>query len=813
MFNKKVYLILCAFIILIFSISAVSAHENDTQSTYENENLDVENSQQIVVNNINTKTGSDQELTDKSDAAINKNINTTTKQASANNVPETLSLNVSVVNSSVTLVSDAGNEVAITKNITTVNNVPDVTKLGVDYAYVDENGTYTIEGSEIRRVMKLDSYCQQIYGFTPKYTFFRAIGSNVKYVISREKWNVIARSLNGYHVDQGFNSVNTPYAITVNLSAKSRYYNVYYDAQEYINGHQYTCGPTAMSMISQALNCYGSEKKLSVLYRTTASDGTGESDIIRYSPTAHMKLTNIANTESAVKSTLKSGKMVFWHIRGHYMCVVGYNSATNKFLCLNPSGPSHNIKAVQWATWTQMMNADRPLKENGFMAVTPNWDLTSADKTHAKYYYYNMGGKYTTPSNNEYTNNGYDNKVSVTVNAPSKVSTKTNKTIFKITSKITGSGGLLNEGKIVLYLNGKTLKSIDVKKGMVSYNYTVPAYTPGNVNITAKYFNANSKMLANVTTIFYKFTAGKKYTNTTRIINHESITVSDVTAKKDDVVTFAAYIQDADGKAVKTGKVVFKLNGNTLKNKGVPIKVKVINGLAQLNYTIPAYSAKKYRITAVFGNDTTRLETNATLTIQKLKTKISGVKFSQKNNTGLLTGQVFDEHGDIVERDTKVSVKIDGKTVFSQVKVHKGLINMSFDLSKYRNGNHTITIIAGENGLYKTCKVNRTFTKSNPEDVQLMTNITNLNVTVRNRMIGIVADIVDENGTNLKNDVKFSVKLDGNTLVNKAVVSNGVYNATLNVADFDEGNYVLSLIVGESRLYKSCVLKTTITIS
>ena len=48
--------------------------------------------------------------------------------------------------------------------------------------------------------MKLDSYCQQVYGYVPKYTFFRKEGSNVKYVISREKWNVIARSLNAYHV-------------------------------------------------------------------------------------------------------------------------------------------------------------------------------------------------------------------------------------------------------------------------------------------------------------------------------------------------------------------------------------------------------------------------------------------------------------------------------------------------------------------------------------------------------------------------------------------------------------------------------------
>lgn len=808
MINKKVYLIICTLIILIIGTGIVSAQEdNDTTSAYENEKSIVENSQQSFMNTY-TKTVTYPEVKSKSGASISKTSNTSTKEAADSNVG-TLSLNVSVVNNTIALESDAGSEVAITRNITSKGGVPDVKKLGVDYALADENGVYTIEGSEIRRVMKLDSYCQQIYGFTPKYTFFRALGSNVKYVISREKWNVIARSLNGYHVKQGYNAVNTPYSVTVNLSGKSRYYNVYFDAQEIINGQMYTCGPTAMSMISQALNCYASERRLAGIYGTTSWDGTDESSIIRYSPTAHMKLTNIQNTESSVKSALTSGKMVFWHIRGHYMCVIGYDGGTNKFLCLNPSGPSHNINAVQWATWTQMMNTDRGLKENGFMAVTPNWDLTSTDKTHAKYYYYNMGGKYTRPSNNEYCNNGYDNKVSVIADRPSNVPTRTNQTIFSITSKV--SGVSLNEGNISVYLDGKLLKSSNVKGG-VSINYTIPAYTPSKVNVTAKIVN-DDKTLSSVTISFNKFTAGKKYADSSKITVHESIIVSDVTAKKDDVVAFTAYVTDANGRAVSTGKVVFKLNGNTLKSKGNPIKVRVVGGVAQLNYTIPSYSAKKYRLTAVYGNGSTRLEDNATLTIQKLKTEITDVKFTQTSDTGLLVARVVDEHGDIVERDTKITVKINGKTVIRQVKVKDGLINMIFDLSSYRDGSHTLTIIAGENGLYETSRVNKAFYKNTSGIMQFSTRITDLHTSVRDGMLGIVADVVDDMGSNLENDVKLSIKLDGKTLVNKAIVSGGVINRTLNVSAYDKGVYNLTLIVGESRLYKSYVLNTTVSIS
>ena len=311
--------------------------------------------------------------------------------------------------------NDTGCELAIITKIPCKNGKPDLSKLDDTYKYADENRAYTITSSEILRVMKLDSYSQQIYGFVPKYTFFREESSNIKYIISREKWNVIARALNEYHVKKGFYAVNPPYKLVVNLTGKIRYYPVYYDSQEWINGYQYTCGPTSMSMISQALNCYSSERKLSGIYKTTSYDGTSESDIIKYSPSVHMKLTNIANTKTSLINALQSGSMILWHIKGHYMCIIGYNLQSDRFLCLNPSGPSHNINAVQWATWTQIKNTDRALKDNGFMKVTPTWTMTTQQKQYTQNYYNNMGGKYTTPCNFEYPNNGEDNIVKYTV--------------------------------------------------------------------------------------------------------------------------------------------------------------------------------------------------------------------------------------------------------------------------------------------------------------------------------------------------------------------------------------------------------------
>lgn len=309
-------------------------------------------------------------------------------------------------------VNDTGKETILTKTITPKNNKPDITTLGSDYKEADPNGTYTITSREILRTQTLDSLCQQLYGYVPKYTFFRAYGSNTKYIIERKKWNVIVRALNKYHVSKNFNSTNPPYALKISLKDKIRYQPIYYDRQD----TGYTCGPTSMSMISQALNFYRSEKYLFSTFKTTTSDGTSESSIIKYAPNVNMKVINIPNTKNDVKTALKNGAGILWHISGHYMCICGYNEDKDLFLALNPSG-LHNINRYSWITWNNVMNADRPLKDNGFMKVIPNWtfnneivskkgvipriDDIQITKTHIKNYYLNCCEKYITPPNTE----------------------------------------------------------------------------------------------------------------------------------------------------------------------------------------------------------------------------------------------------------------------------------------------------------------------------------------------------------------------------------------------------------------------------
>ncbi|HIH36161.1 MAG TPA: Ig-like domain repeat protein [Methanosphaera sp.] len=797
---KRIYLFILVLLILLTGTAIVSATQDVLQDEYDgisNEN--------VIKDNITFSNNQNEELNEVNNEKLNKSYQTESKSAVSSDNPSQISLNTTVENKTVTLVYDTGKEVVITENITTVNGKPDVTKLGIDYAYADENGVYTILGSEIRRVMKLDSYCQQVYGFVPKYTFFRQEGSNVKYIISREKWNVIAKSLNAYHVKQGYTAVDTPYSVTVNLANQKYYYPVYYDAQEWINGQQYTCGPTAMSMISQALNCYSSERRLAGIYETTARDGTDEYKIINYSPNVQMKLTDIADTKDAVKNALINGKMVFWHISGHYMCIIAYNSVKDLFLCLNPSGPSHNINAVQWATWTQVRNTDRALKDHGFMQVTPYRDLTTAEKNIAKFYYYNMGGKYTTPNNLEYPNTV--NKYTVVVSTPSKVATTTNQTVLHIKTGVTIASQPATTGKVEIYLNSKIISTQNLKNGVVNLDYTLPAYADKNIKVQAKYINPVNVSSKYVQNEFTKSSIGKTFRDATILDNLEYLMVTDVTGKKGDVVTFKATISDSAGKAVNNGNVVFKLNGNTIKKDGKSVKTAVKNGIAQYQYAIGAFSAKDYKITAVFGNTTTRLESHATLTIVKLDTKITGVKVTKNSNVMNIKAQVVDEKGAKVVRDTKITIKVNGKTLVDKVKVQNGTINMDVKLADSKKNEYNITIIAGENGLYKKSTLNYKYSNIT-QKTQI--KITDFKKTLSSNVYRITAKVVDNTGKSVTGTLKASLKINGKTILNKVSLQNGIIDMKVDLSKYAKGTHNLTIVVGESTNYRGISFVSTL---
>ena len=173
----------------------------------------------------------------------------------------------------------------------------------------------------------------------------------------------------------------------------------------------------------------------------------------------------------------------------------------------------------------------------------------------------------------------------------------------------------LSKGKVVFKVNGKTLKD---ENGKVIYakivngtatieNYLVPeAWAKDGTTIQAVY--SGSTQCDKLTSEKIEITIQKAV---------PTLTTEDVTANMGGKITLKAIITDND-KIINTGKIVFKINGKTVKDEnGKVIYAKVVNNIVEFEYTLPeSMKAGSYNITATFiSPDYDRLTDSKTLTV------------------------------------------------------------------------------------------------------------------------------------------------------------------------------------------------------
>ncbi|WP_303234832.1 beta strand repeat-containing protein [Methanosphaera cuniculi] len=180
-------------------------------------------------------------------------------------------------------------------------------------------------------------------------------------------------------------------------------------------------------------------------------------------------------------------------------------------------------------------------------------------------------------------------------------------------------------------------------------------------------------------------------------------------------ITLTAVISD-NGELIKDGYVAFKLNGVTLKDDdGNRIKVRVINGVATLKYTIPSnYAAKDYLLTAVFSNGNyDRVEVNQTVTIIPSNVFIQPTSVYYENGKLIIKAEIKDAitNKNVAVR-TKVTLKISGKTFINKMIVENGTITVTQDM-KFNNGIKTLTIVSGPNSKYNVNEINVSFMVTN----------------------------------------------------------------------------------------------------
>jgi parallel beta-helix repeat protein len=214
----------------------------------------------------------------------------------------------------------------------------------------------------------------------------------------------------------------------------------------------------------------------------------------------------------------------------------------------------------------------------------------------------------TLQGDNSVLDNGQDNSISLNTPIVYTPELVVDTTEFSVGSPATITASIylgeevdtnVNKGKVVFKVNGKTLK--DVSTGKVIYakmnggvatitDYEIPSsWAKDNITIQAVYSGSS------------QCDALRAEANLTVTKDSPAITTSDVTASKGETVTLTATVAAGDT-PVNVGKVIFKVNGKTVKDSnGKVIYASVVNGQVSVNYTVPEnMKAGSYNITVTF---------------------------------------------------------------------------------------------------------------------------------------------------------------------------------------------------------------------
>ncbi|RAP46029.1 MAG: hypothetical protein BZ136_07920, partial [Methanosphaera sp. rholeuAM74] len=170
----------------------------------------------------------------------------------------------------------------------------------------------------------------------------------------------------------------------------------------------------------------------------------------------------------------------------------------------------------------------------------------------------------------------------------------------------------VNTGRVYFKVNGKILRDADtgrivyadVTDNTATLDYTVPKTWNEDTEVTAVFTGTDDLPQKTSNTV--------NPTITTPETSEPEFSVADVAATAGSEVTITVTTKDLDN-----GKVVLKVNGKTVKAADGKLYAKITGDTTTFTYTVPkTYKAGDYTIKAVYTAGATKLEADATLTVE-----------------------------------------------------------------------------------------------------------------------------------------------------------------------------------------------------
>ena len=299
-----------------------------------------------------------------------------------------------------------------------------------------------------------------------------------------------------------------------------------------------------------------------------------------------------------------------------------------------------------------------------------------------------------------------------------------------------------------------------------------------------------------------------------------TITITPIKSSVGSIVNLSVNVKDQNGEKVSGGKVIFKVNGITLKDEyNNVLYATLTDGLATLKYKVQAAWMKNTSyIEAVYGGNenctSSRSKSSNILNITEGIAKVSLDKSSftvKSGETITLRAKIVDANGDNINRG-KVVFKLNGKTLTDkngktlQANVAGGEAVLEYTIpSTYSSRTYNLTAVYGGEGYTRSQTTGKL--TINKKGVTINTD----SITTKNNKTTLKATITDETGELLVRNTSLAIKVNGITILNGVNSTNGKIDLSFTTT-FRPGMYELQIISGENGIYKTGKMTTVLKI-
>jgi len=289
----------------------------------------------------------------------------------------------------------------------------------------------------------------------------------------------------------------------------------------------------------------------------------------------------------------------------------------------------------------------------------------------------------------------------------------------------------------------------------------------------------------------------------TSIKTNSKTSVNAVTIKYNSTAKLSAKITNANtGQNINEGKVVFKLNGNTIGYSNVN------NGIATYAYNAKSLTPKDYTLTVKFGETSNYLgsSSDSKLTVVRDESKIVVNNVNViSNETVKITATVTNKNNGVYATSGKVAFKLNGKTI-GYANVTNGKAILTYKAVHSAKSYKLNATYGGNNILNSSVSSMSSFVVSPRPTKMTVGKISGYSTTVE-----LKATVVDKLTSKYLSSGLVVFKINDKTMGN-ATIENGKASLKYNSSQLARGTYKVTALLKPTSFYEASNATNNLTI-